>query len=74
MFEETTPTATSLVRRRRVTAMIAAVITALFGSGLVAIVLIQPVSATTVPGPPAGWSTVFSDSFAGSARLCRQLG
>jgi hypothetical protein len=29
--------------------------------------LAQPVSATTVPGPPAGWTTVFSDSFAGSA-------
>ena len=46
---------------------VAAVITALFGSGLVAFVLAQPSSATTVPGPPAGWTTVFSDDFAGAA-------
>jgi Ricin-type beta-trefoil lectin domain/Glycosyl hydrolases family 16 len=26
-----------------------------------------PASATTVPGPPSGWSTVFSDSFQGSS-------
>jgi hypothetical protein len=26
-----------------------------------------PASATAVPGPPSGWSTVFSDSFAGGA-------
>jgi hypothetical protein len=26
-----------------------------------------PASATTVPGPPSGWSTVFSDGFAGGS-------
>ena len=45
--------AAPVARRRRFTAAVAAVITALFGSGLVAFVLAQPSSATTVPGPPA---------------------
>jgi hypothetical protein len=30
-------------------------------------VAITSASATTVPGPPSGWSTVFSDSFSGGA-------
>jgi Carbohydrate binding module (family 6)/Putative Ig domain/Glycosyl hydrolases family 16 len=32
-----------------------------------AVVMAQPASATTVPNPPAGWTTVFSDNFAGAA-------
>jgi hypothetical protein len=28
---------------------------------------VSPASATTVPGPPSGWSTVFSDGFSGSS-------
>jgi hypothetical protein len=67
MTEITSATRTPLVRRRRLIAATSAVITALFGSGLAAFVLAQPSSATTVPGPPAGWSTVFSDGFAGAA-------
>ena len=26
-----------------------------------------PASATTVPAPPSGWTTAFSDSFSGAA-------
>jgi Carbohydrate binding module (family 6) len=32
-----------------------------------AAILAQPASATTVPPPPPGWTTVFSDGFAGAA-------
>ena len=51
-------------RLRRVLAWIAApaMIVAL-ANGVVA----TTASATTVPGPPSGWSTVFSDGFAGSS-------
>jgi hypothetical protein len=57
-----------LAARQRVTALLAGLITALAAATLGAIALMaQPVSATTVPGPPAGWTTVFSDNFAGSA-------
>jgi beta-glucanase (GH16 family) len=54
-------------RRPRLISRAAAVITPLSALALVAAVLTQPASATTVPGPPAGWTTVFSDSFAGAA-------
>jgi hypothetical protein len=60
-------TTAHLTPRRRLIAAAAAVITALFGSGVAALVLAQPSSATTVPAAPAGWSTVFSDGFAGAA-------
>src|SRR5579859_6632008 len=53
--------------RRRVIAATAAVLAALSASIAAAVTLSQPVAATTVPGPPAGWTTVFSDSFAGQA-------
>ncbi len=57
-----------LAARQRITALLAGLITALAAATLGTIALLaQPVSATTVPGPPAGWTTVFSDSFAGSA-------
>ena len=50
-----------------ITAVLAAVFV-LLGGALMAVVLTsQSASATTVPGPPAGWSTVFSDNFAGAA-------
>ena len=52
---------------RRLIAAFAAVLAALSASIVVAIALSQPVAATTVPGPPSGWTTVFSDSFAGAA-------
>ena len=51
-------------RLRRVTALIAAPAMAIAISAAVGA---SPASATTVPGPPSGWSTVFSDDFAGSA-------
>ena len=31
------------------------------------VIAVSSASATTVPGPPSGWSTVFSDAFAGSS-------
>jgi len=52
--------------RRRLIAAFAAVLAALSAS-IAAVALSQPVAATTVPGPPPGWTTVFSDSFSGSA-------
>ncbi len=55
------------LRRRRSLAAIAAVLAALSATAAAAVTLSQPVSATTVPGPPAGWTTVFSDNFAGTA-------
>jgi hypothetical protein len=51
-------------RLRRVTALIAAPAMAIAISAAVGA---SPASATTVPGPPSGWSTVFSDDFSGSA-------
>jgi len=54
-------------RRLRLITRAAAVITPLSALTLAAAVLAQPAAATTVPGAPAGWTTVFSDSFAGAA-------
>jgi hypothetical protein len=57
-----------LAASQRVTALLAGTITAAAAATLGTIMLTsQPVSATTVPGPPAGWTTVFSDNFAGAA-------
>jgi hypothetical protein len=67
MPEPTSATRARLASRRHLIAAAAAVITAVFGSGLIAFIAAQPLSATTVPGPPAGWTTVFSDGFAGAA-------
>jgi len=53
-------------RRRKVTAVLAALapIAALLS---VATFSAGSASATTVPGPPSGWSTVFSDAFSGAS-------
>src|ERR1700723_3599874 len=60
-------TPTPAARRKRITAALTSVLI-LLGEVLVAAVLMtQPASATTVPNPPAGWTTVFSDNFAGAA-------
>jgi beta-glucanase (GH16 family) len=52
-------------RRRVLTAVIAAM--APIAALLTVISVPTAASATTVPGPPSGWSTVFSDDFEGSA-------
>jgi beta-glucanase (GH16 family) len=52
-------------RRRGLTAVIAAI--APIAALLTVISVPTMASATTVPGPPSGWSTVFSDDFAGAA-------
>jgi hypothetical protein len=54
-------------RRQRIVAALTAVFTLLAAAVVAAVVLAHPASATTVPGPPAGWTTVFSDNFAGAA-------
>ena len=56
----------SAPRRQRVLAALSAVFI-LLGGVLAAVTLSQTASATTVPGPPSGWTTVFSDNFAGAA-------
>ena len=54
----------SVRRRRRVVALIAAI--APVGALLFAVTLPTTAEAA-VPGPPSGWSTVFSDDFTGSS-------
>jgi hypothetical protein len=54
-------------RARRMVALTSAVTLVLGGIVAAAVVISQPASATTVPNPPAGWTTVFSDNFAGAA-------
>jgi Carbohydrate binding module (family 6)/Glycosyl hydrolases family 16 len=54
-------------RHRRIMAALSAVFVLLAGVIVAAVVIPQSASATTVPGPPAGWTTVFSDNFAGAA-------
>jgi hypothetical protein len=53
--------------KRRMLAVLSAVFVLLGGAVVAAVTMSQPASATTVPAPPAGWSTVFSDNFAGAA-------
>src|SRR5215472_17009262 len=61
-------TPTSGAPRKRTIAALTSVLTLLGGVvAVVAVVISQPASATTVPNPPAGWTTVFSDNFAGAA-------
>jgi len=55
------------VPKRRILAALSAVFILLGGVIVAAVAVSQPASATTVPGPPAGWTTVFSDNFAGAA-------
>lgn len=45
----------------------AVVALALAGTALTSLTFAASSSATTVPGPPPGWTTTFSDSFAGAA-------
>jgi Ricin-type beta-trefoil lectin domain len=61
------PAAERPKRRRKLTAVVAVVapIIALATGGVTLTAL--PASAGTVPPAPSGWSTVFSDNFAGSA-------
>src|SRR5581483_8126937 len=54
-------------RRSRVVGAITSTLILLGGVTAAAMVTTQSASATTVPGPPAGWTTVFSDGFAGAA-------
>ncbi|MBV9381469.1 MAG: ricin-type beta-trefoil lectin domain protein [Streptosporangiaceae bacterium] len=54
-------------KRRRLTAVIAAVVPVVaLATGGVALTAL-PASATQVPPAPSGWSTVFSDDFSGAA-------
>jgi hypothetical protein len=53
--------------RRRILAVLSAVFVLLGGIVVAIVATSQSASATTPPGPPAGWSTVFSDNFAGAA-------
>jgi hypothetical protein len=67
MYEIRPETPVPSARRKRVAAALAAIIT-LFGAAAVAAVTLAPsASATTVPAPPPGFTTVFSDGFAGAA-------
>src|SRR5580698_9631479 len=54
-------------RHRRLTAALAAL--ALVSLGVMAAIVghAATASATTVPGPPSGWTTTYSDSFSGSS-------
>jgi carbohydrate binding protein with CBM6 domain/putative Ig domain-containing protein len=52
--------------RKRMVAALAYVLI-LLGGVVAAVSISQPASATTVPSPPSGWTTVFSDNFAGAA-------
>ena len=58
---------TPAARRKRITAALMSVLILLGGVLVAAALMTQPASATTVPNPPAGWTTVFSDNFAGAA-------
>jgi hypothetical protein len=53
--------------QRRVIAMAAGAAVALVIAMLAAVSTASVASAQTVPAPPSGWSTVFSDDFSGSA-------
>jgi beta-glucanase (GH16 family) len=55
------------VRRSRILASLTSVLILIGGAATAAVVMTQSGSGTTVPGPPAGWTTVFSDNFAGAA-------
>src|SRR5258708_16703501 len=61
------PATPACAARQRPMAVLA-VVCALLGTALVAgIGLAGPAFATTVPPPPSGWTTVFSDGFSGAA-------
>ena len=54
-------------RRKRAVAALTSALALLAGVVVAAVMTSQPASATTVPNPPSGWTTVFSDNFAGAA-------
>ncbi|HEY1616354.1 MAG TPA: hypothetical protein VGG25_01985, partial [Streptosporangiaceae bacterium] len=67
MFDTPPARPAFILRQRRLLAAIASVVTLLGAAAIAVITMALPASATTVPGPPTGWSTVFSDNFAGAA-------
>ena len=54
-------------RGRGRTACVAAVIALVPAAAFLAVTAATSASATTVPGPPSGWTTTYSDSFSGAA-------
>jgi hypothetical protein len=54
-------------RRSRVVGALTSTLILLGGVTAAAVIVSPSASATTVPGPPAGWTTIFSDGFAGAA-------
>ncbi len=54
-------------RRRRWLAAAAAALVVPLGASMAIMTGALSASATTVPGPPAGWTTTYSDSFSGAA-------
>ena len=54
-------------RRRRWLAAASLALVAPLGASLVIMTGALQASATTVPGPPPGWTTTYSDSFSGAA-------
>ena len=52
---------------RRAALSAAAAATALLAATLTSLTFAASSSATTVPGPPSGWTTTYSDSFSGAA-------
>jgi Carbohydrate binding module (family 6)/Glycosyl hydrolases family 16 len=62
----TTPTS-GVRKKHQITALTSALMLVVGAMVAAVVALSQPASATTVPAPPAGWSTVFSDNFAGAA-------
>ena len=52
---------------RRAVLAAGAAVTALLAATLTSLTFAASSSATTVPGPPSGWTTTYSDSFSGSA-------
>ncbi len=59
--------AAGLPRRRRWLAVAAAALAVPVGATMVIMTGALGASATTVPGPPPGWTTTFGDSFSGAA-------
>jgi Carbohydrate binding module (family 6)/Putative Ig domain len=66
MSDMRSATPTCAARKKRMMTALTSVLI-LLGGLLATVTMAQPASATTVPNPPAGWTTVFSDNFAGAA-------
>jgi hypothetical protein len=67
MFDTPPARPAFILRQRRLLAAIASVVTLLGCAAIAVVTMALPASATTVPAPPSGWSTVFSDGFAGAS-------